>query len=50
MIVILKLVKEVGSFDEFVAEVTKRGLKGNPLSNLSYCYRVWLSFREVDKN
>lgn len=50
MIVILKLVQEVGSFDEFVAEVTKRGLTGNPLSNLSYCHRLWVSFREVDKN
>ena len=41
MIVILKLCEECSTFAEFVAEVTKRGVKGNPLSNLSHCHRIW---------
>ena len=48
MITILRLLKDVATFDEFVAEVTKRGMSGNPLANLSYCSRLWRNVREVN--
>lgn len=45
MITILKLIEESDTFNEFVAEVTKRGMTGNPLSNLSHCIRLWDSIK-----
>lgn len=41
MITVLKLVDDCETFDHFVAEVTKRGMGGNVLSNLAHCSRLW---------
>jgi hypothetical protein len=43
MITILKLLKECNTFHEFVAELTKRGLTGNPMTNLNNSIALWRS-------
>ena len=42
MFTIYQVLHECNTFGEFIAEMTKRGLKGNPLINLSHCSRLWL--------
>lgn len=49
MIVILKLLNECSTFEEFVSEITHRGLSGNPLHNLSFCFDLWSRKKEVKK-
>ena len=49
MIVISKLIYECATFEEFVAELTKRGLNGNPLTNYSNCLKVWKEKRCVEE-
>lgn len=41
MIVILKLLQECNTFEQFISEITHRGITGNPLHNLSFCYDIW---------
>ena len=47
MMVILKLLDECSTLEEFVAELTKRELVGNPLTNYYNCIKVWQKKRLV---
>ena len=41
MIIVHKLLTECMTFEEFLSELTHRGLAGNPIVNYSNCVAIW---------
>lgn len=50
MMSVLKILDSSDSISEFVAGLVKRGMTGNPLSNLSHCFKLWAFRKGSDTN
>jgi len=49
MIVVYKLLEECNNVKHFISELTKRGIKGNPVVNMSACMSLWYNFHSQEK-